>query len=400
MIRMQIRVPLTELDNRMKRFRSHLDNVHPDWEIVTVFGKVNLYYFTGTIQDGMLLIPRDGDACFWVRRSYERAKDESLFPEIQPMRSYRDAATSIPSIPDTVYIETEQVPLALFSRLRKHFPFKHVRAVDSQIMRTRSVKSPYELGLMERAGEIHRIVLEELAPGALREGISEAEFTNDLYTLMVNEGHHGIVRFGMFESEIVLGLIGFGESSIYPTYLDSPGGNAGMSPAVPLLGSRDRKLHDGDLVFVDIGCGYQGYHTDKTMTYVFGRGLPEPVVDIHRKCVEIQDEIASFLKPGAVPSWIYEDFVSGLEPSFLENFMGYGTRKVQFVGHGIGLEIAETPVIAKGFDEPLEENMVIALEPKKGIKGIGMVGIENTFVVTPGGGRSITGHNTGLMPIG
>jgi Xaa-Pro dipeptidase len=397
---MQIRVPLTELDNRMKRFRSLMDNVHPDWEIVTVFSKVNLYYFTGTIQDGMLLIPRDGDACFWVRRSYERALDESLFPKIQPMRSYRDAATSIPSIPDTVYIETEQVPLALFSRLRKHFPFKHVRAVDSQIMRIRSVKSPYELALMERAGEIHRIVLEELAPGALHEGISEAEFTNDLYTLMVNEGHHGIVRFGMFESEIVLGLIGFGESSIYPTYLDSPGGNAGMSPAVPLLGSRDRKLHDGDLVFVDIGCGYQGYHTDKTMTYVFRNGLPQPVVDIHRKCVEIQDEIASFLKPGAVPSRIYEDFVAGLEPSFLENFMGYGTRKVQFVGHGIGLEIAETPVIAKGFDEPLEENMVIALEPKKGIKGIGMVGIENTFVVTPGGGRSITGHHTGLMPIG
>jgi Xaa-Pro dipeptidase len=397
---MQIRVPLSELNDRMKRFRVLMDTVHPEWEIVTVFSKVNLYYFTGTIQDAMLLIPRSGEACLWVRRSYERAKDESLFPKIEPMQSYRDAAKSIPSIPDTVYIETEQVPLALFSRLRKHFPFKHVRAVDSQIMQTRSVKSPYELRLMERAGEIHRVVLEELAPGALRKGISEAEFTNDLYTLMVNEGHHGIVRFGMFESEIVLGLIGFGESSIYPTYLDSPGGNAGMSPAVPLLGSRDRKLRDGDLVFVDIGCGYQGYHTDKTMTYVFGKELPEDVVAIHKKCVEIEETIASLLKPGAVPSRIYNDFVEGLEPAFLENFMGFGNRKVQFVGHGIGLEIAESPVIARGFDVPLEENMAIALEPKKGIKGIGMVGIENTFIVTSIGGRSITGSHPGLMPVG
>jgi Xaa-Pro dipeptidase len=397
---MQIRVPLSELDNRMKRFQALMDNIHPEWEIVTVFSKVNLYYFTGTIQDGMLLISRGGEPCLWVRRSYERAKDESLFPNIELMQSYRDAAKSIPSIPDTVYIETEQVSLALFSRLRKHFPFKHVKAVDPEIMQIRSVKSTYELGLMERAGEIHRRVLEELAPEALREGISEAEFTNDLYSLMVNEGHHGIVRFGMFESEIVLGLIGFGESSIYPTYLDSPGGNAGMSPAVPLLGSRDRKLHDGDLVFVDIGCGYQGYHTDKTMTYVFGKELPDEVVAIHKKCVTIQDSIASLLKPGAVPSRIYHDFVAGLEPAFLENFMGYGNRKVQFVGHGIGLEIAENPVIARGFNRPLEENMVIALEPKKGIKGIGMVGIENTFVVTSKGGRSITGHHPGLMPVG
>ena len=80
--------------------------------------------------------------------------------------------------------------------------------------------------------------------------------------------------------------------------------------------------------------------------------------------------------------------------------MGYGDRKVQFLGHGIGLEIAENPVIARGFDTPLEEGMVIALEPKKGIKGIGMVGTENTFIVTPGGGRSITGSHPGLMPVG
>jgi len=67
----------------MKRFRVQMDTIHPDWEIATVFGKVNLYYFCGTIQDGMLLIPRDGEACLWVKRSYERAMDESLFPQIK-----------------------------------------------------------------------------------------------------------------------------------------------------------------------------------------------------------------------------------------------------------------------------------------------------------------------------
>ncbi|HJX56746.1 MAG TPA: Xaa-Pro peptidase family protein [Methanoregula sp.] len=397
---MNPKVPLSELTDRLIRFRHLMDARHPDWEIAIIFSKLNLYYFTGTMQDGMLLVPRHGEACLWVRRSFERAEDESLFPRILQMRSYRDAAASMTTIPDTVYLETEQVPLALFRRLQKHFPFRDVVSIDKEILQVRSVKSPYELALMEQAGDIHRRVLEDLAPEILREGMSEAAFTSELYSLMVSEGHHGIVRFGTFESEIILGLIGFGESSLYPTYLDSPGGNAGMSPAVPLFGSRDRKLRDGDLVFVDIGCGFHGYHTDKTMTYVFGRALPDEAVAIHRKCVEIQDAVIPLLKPGAVPSQIYETIMATLEPAFLENFMGYGNRNVQFLGHGIGLEIAENPVIARGFDDPLEEGMVIAIEPKKGIRGIGMVGIENTFIVTPAGGRSITGHHPGLIPVG
>jgi len=397
---MQTAVPLSELNGRMKRFRALMDAQHPDWEIALITSRMNLYYFTGTIQDGILLVPRAGEACFWVRRSYERAVDESLFPHILPMRSYRDAAGTVKGLPGTVHLETERVSLALFRRLQKHFSFREFRDIDRLVLQARSVKSPYELERMERAGTIHRHVLEDLAPEVLYEGMSELECATELYSLMVREGHHGIVRFGVSESDIILGLVGLGESSLSPTYLDSPGGNRGLSPAVPLLGSRSRRLRDGDLIFVDIGCGYQGYHTDKTMTYVFGRALPDEAVAIHRQCVDIQDAIIPRLKPGSVPSQIYETVIAGLEPEFLENFMGYGNRNVQFIGHGVGLEIAEHPVISRGFDEPLEAGMVIAIEPKKGIKGIGMVGIENTFVVTPDGGRSITGHHPGLLPVG
>ncbi len=91
--------------------------------------------------------------------------------------------------------------------------------------------------------------------------------------------------------------------------------------------------------------------------------------------------------------------MAGLEPEFLKNFMGFGEHRVKFLGHGIGLWIDETPVIAEGFDEPLEEGMVIALEPKKGIPDVGLVGIENTFAVTPRGGRSLTGKSRGLVEV-
>jgi Xaa-Pro aminopeptidase len=172
-----------------------------------------------------------------------------------------------------------------------------------------------------------------------------------------------------------------------------------MAPAVPTLGSRERKLKKGDLVFVDIGCGIGGYHTDKTMTYIFGGNLTEDVIENHHKCVKIQDEMAALLKPGVIPSDIYKSIMNNLSPDFLENFMGYGNRQVKFLGHGIGLTIDELPVIAEGFDEAIQEGMAFALEPKKGIKNIGMVGIENTFFVTPEGGRCITGKNPGLIKV-
>jgi Xaa-Pro aminopeptidase len=106
------------------------------------------------------------------------------------------------------------------------------------------------------------------------------------------------------------------------------------------------------------------------------------------------------LRPGAIPSVIYKTIVDNLSSQFLENFMGFGNRRVKFLGHGVGLTIDELPVIAQGFDEPIQEGMVFALEPKKGIKDVGMVGIENTFIVTADGAKCITGTNPGLIKVG
>ncbi|NLI58192.1 MAG: aminopeptidase P family protein, partial [Clostridium sp.] len=71
------KVPLNELKSRMERFRRIMDEQNDaSWEMAVIFNKVNLYYFTGTMQEGMLLIPRDDEATLWVRRSFERAVDE------------------------------------------------------------------------------------------------------------------------------------------------------------------------------------------------------------------------------------------------------------------------------------------------------------------------------------
>jgi len=381
----------------MQRFRACMDAENPAWELGAVFGRINQYYFTGTMQDGVLLIPRGSPAVFCVRRSFERACTESLFPDIRPMKGFRDAAPLVPAARHAIHVDTETVPVALLGRFRKYFPCQEVASLDRPIARLRAVKSPYELAIMERAGAIHRQILEEGVAPLLREGISEADFACDLFSLMVRQGHQGVVRFGMFNVDIAVGQMGFGENSLCPTNFDGPGGCLGIGPAAPVLGSRDRRLRKGDLVFVDIGCAVEGYHTDKTMVYMFGRPLPDETLAAHRRCVEIQRELAALLKPGVVPSKIYTTVMAGLNPAFLQNFMGFGDRRAGFLGHGVGLQIDEMPVLAEGFDEPLAAGMVLALEPKKGIPGVGMVGLEDTFVVTPEGGRSLTGSHPGLL---
>ena len=150
------KIPLSELTDRMKRFRARMDAETPDWELAAFFGRINQYYFTGTMQDGVLLVPRDGEPVFWVRRSFESAGDESLFSGIRPMRSFRDAAATGSAVPrKIIHLETELAPVALVERFRKHFPCHEVASLDAQVARVRSVKSPYELAIMERCGAMH-----------------------------------------------------------------------------------------------------------------------------------------------------------------------------------------------------------------------------------------------------
>ncbi len=391
--------PSSELKQRMKRFRLRMDRYDPAWQAVVIFSKVNQYYFTGTMQDGLLWIPRDGEAVYWVRKSIERARDESFFSHIMSMNSFRDVAATIDFLPENLHLEWELVSLGLLRRFQKHFPVNDIRPVDSAIASVRAVKSSYELELMKRAGEVHRRILEEQVPALLEEGMSEVDLAGRLYPVMVEEGHHGVARFAMFQAEMALGYICFGESSLYPCSFDGPGGNYGLHPAVPFLGSRQHRLTKGDLVFIDVVCGLDGYHTDKTQTYMFGGALDASAAAAHYQCVAIQEQVAERLRPGAIPSKIYQEVMTSLDDEFLVNFMGYGSRPARFLGHGIGLQVDESPVIAKGFEEPLEEGMVLALEPKKGIEGVGLVGIENTFIVTSEGGQCITGTHPGLMPV-
>ncbi|MDO4574205.1 MAG: M24 family metallopeptidase [Planctomycetia bacterium] len=389
--------PLAELDARKERFFAAMERAVPDWETAILVHRVHHLYFAGTMQDGLLVFRRDGLRRYFARRSFERACDESSLPagEVVPMESYRDAAAELGKPLGKTCVEREVLPLAMLERMQKHLSMSCVVGLDGVVARVRSVKSAWELGWMQTSGSLHRQLLEEIVPTFLREGMSETDFVAELFEAAVKLGYQGVSRFAMFQNEVGIGQYAFGTNALYPTNFDGPGGSRGMSAAIPFVGDRSCFLSPGTSVFADMGFGVNGYHTDKTQVYFFrGSGkatIPADALAAHEKCREIQSRIAELLVPGNTPDAIYRQIMESLPDDFLPNFQGFGARKVKFLGHGVGLHIDEYPVLARGFCEPLEENMVLAVEPKKGIPGFGTVGVEDTYRVTPSGGECLTG---------
>ena len=394
---MDAKVTKQELLARIEKFHTLMNQMNPSWDTAFIINKVNQYYFTGTMQDGFLVIKRDGTTAYFARRSFERAKFESPLDCVYAMESYKDAVAIAGAECGNSYFELEVVPVNMLDRLKKYFSMTTVNSLDRPLLTQRAIKSPYELYFMEQSGAQHHHLMTEIIPNLLKEGMSEADFLADAFREMYRLGYHGISRFAMFQTEMVIGQIGFGDASLTGSNFDGPGGALGLSAATPFGGSRDRFLKKGDLVFVDIGYGVNGYHSDKTQVYSFGVPPTQSAVAAHARCMEIQATLASRLLPGVIPSELYAN--SMLEYSKIENFMGFGARQAKFLGHGVGLVVDEYPVIANGFSTPLEENMAISLEPKIGLEGLGMVGVEDTYVVTPSGGRCITGGGREIIEI-
>ena len=391
-------VPASELEARLERFRRAMDAAHPGWEMAAVNHKVAMYYFTGTIQEGVLLI-RPQDAVFWVRRSFERACNESHFSDIRPMHSFREAAAFYGTAPKVMYVETKKATLDWERMLHKYFAFEELGSFDSVLQDLRMVKSEYELKQMEQSGAIHETVLDIVAPKLIHGGISEAQLAIAIYSEMVQRGSHGTARFNQALGEEAVGIASFGKSGLVRTGFDGPGGTDGTCIAVQSIGNAFRKLQPGRLVYLDIPCGFDGYHTDKTVVYYYGDLAKDEqskhLIEAQQRCLELEQEVVRLMVPGEPIENLYLRTMDKFDNIYGDAFMNGG----KFLGHSIGLVMDEAPAIAKGFKQPLQPGMTFAVEPKIALPGLGMVGTENTYVVTEKGARSLTGSSHLLREI-
>jgi Xaa-Pro aminopeptidase len=389
---------IEELQLRWKKLRELLKEHVPGAGGVFVFSRLNIYYLTGTFGNGLLWLPLEGGPVLMLRRGMERARAESPLDDIRPFKSYRDVTEILSStgsvLPDAFLAEMNGLSWALANSFMKYMNGYHVLNGDAVIGMARAHKTPLELKLMREAGRRHDLCLVDLLPLRINPGMTEMEIVRIISDMFFEHGHCGILRMEKYGEEVYMGHISSGDSGNYSSVFNGALGLRGLHPSVPHMGSSKKIWSKGEVMMIDNGFSFEGYQTDKSHVYWSGRQeeIPGDARSAHDLCIEMQEWIAGQLRPGVIPSDIWAHCSQWAERAgFGEGFMGLPENKVGFVGHGIGLAVDEYPVLARGIDQPLEEGMVLAVEPKIGMPGLGMVGIENTFEVTPEGGVSLTG---------
>ena len=399
-------IPKHELSYRWDRCRNLLHQFIPQAQGILVFSRLNIYYFSGSFANGVFWLPLSGEPVLFCRRGEERAKIESLINHIYPFRSYGDIETILNdlgfSLPELVGAEMNGLSWALSKSLTRHLAAHKFVPADKIIGMSRAKKSEWELNIIREAGLRHARCLTELLPPFLHDGITELEISHKISELFLSEGHLGILRMENYGEEVFLGHISVGDSANYPSVFNGPVGLRGVHPAAPYMGSAEVRWTKGKPLTIDNGFTLAGYMTDKTQVYWLGdkNNMPVDALKAHEFCIDLQAQVAELLRPGTLPSEIWDHCLAKAELSeWSDGFMGLGKNKVSFIGHGIGLAIDEYPVLANGFDLPLEEGMALAVEPKIGIQSFGMVGVENTFEVTPAGGKCLTGEDFDIIAV-
>jgi Xaa-Pro dipeptidase len=376
-------VPREEIDRRVSGFQAALRAEGLDGALVVQ--DVDLYYLTGTAQSAHLVVPAEGEPALFVRKTFERAREETPLEHVEPLRSLRELPAALESAGvegGRLGLELDVLPAALYLGYARRLDGFELADCSGAIRRLRAVKSAWELERIRRAGA-QLSSLDRWMAEVAREGMTEIELAAELERLLRLNGHQGPVRFRGFNQELFYGSVLAGPSAAVPgsteTPIVGPGPNLSVSK-----GASPRPIERGEPILVDLAGSNDGYLSDQTRTFSLGP-LGGRWPEVHALAREILEQVAAEARPGVAPAVLCERAVER-SGDLRDRFMG----GVSFIGHGIGLEIDELPVLAPGFDHPLEEGMVFALEPKFVFPGEGAVGIENSYAVTADGVERLT----------
>lgn len=383
-------VPAEEHDQRIDRFQKLLSNKGLDGCLI--LQNVDLFYFSGTMQDAVLFIPASGLPILMVRRSMERAKKESKLKNIIPCKRLEDIPLILQDMRftsiSTLGLEFDVLPVKIYLKLKKIFSQSQFIDVSSLVKQLRMIKSSYELQQMRQAAVLSKQLFSQL-PELIKEGKRELDLEAEVGALYRKAGHQGLIRMRRFSQELLFGPLVSGASMSYPTPFDGPVGAEGLYPAVP-QGASTKIIRSGETIMADLVFGYNGYFIDKARTFALGK-VPQELVDAHKFAMDINQKIEHLLAPGANCEQIYQEIIAEVQGSpYKDYFMGYGSNQVKFIAHSVGLELDELPVIAQGFHFELQPGMTLAVEPKIFFPEKGGVGIENTYVIKEDGAEKLT----------
>ncbi len=375
------KVPCQEVKEHVSRFQEAMRENGIDAALI--LQGADMFYLSGTVQDGVLCVPAEGEPAIFVRRCFSRAKSDvmfgrviqfSRFPELPSL--IKDAQIDIGS---TVGVEMDVLPVATMNRIKKALPGPEYVDVSRLILACRSQKTEYERNMLREAGKIACEVFQRI-PDMIRPGMAELELGAEITRAARLAGHQGAFRIRRWIADSYTDPVVSGTNACLTTFFDGPVGSPGVCRAIP-IGAGTKSIEPGEPIMIDFVFGFDGYQVDVTRVFSIG-DIDASLRAAHDVAIRIIRKVESMLKRGAIASKIYDEALAIAEDSpFGGSFMGVAGEQVKFVGHGIGLEVDELPVLAPRFDHEICASNVLAVEPKFFLEGLGGVGLENTYIV-------------------
>lgn len=384
--------PKDEIEKRLAKLRPLMEKASLDGAFFHY--KIDFFYLSGTMQDALLFVPTGGSPILFVKREMRRARRESSLEDLVPMRSIKDVKPYIGKM-KRVGVQLDVVPYNDVMRLRDILGDTELVDVSPLSKELRKIKSPFEISIMEKAAAISKKIY-EFVPGLLKEGTREIEVGGMLEAYGKSLGHEGLLRVRSLNYEAYTWHILSGKTGSVVSQSDSPMGGLGLSPAFP-VGASMKRIRKGEPILVDFGVCYHGYQVDQTRMFAIG-SMPDLYVKAYEVCRDIHYKVLDRALTGTGSKALFE-YSKGLaqDAGYGDYYLGYDPHKVRFLGHGIGLELAEVPFIASSTDYPIEEGMVFAIEPKMVFPRKGACGIENTVVMEKGGYRILTDTDENII---
>ncbi len=380
-----LQIPRQESQRRLDKIRENLLEEHIDALIIS--DNADIYYACGRVFNGYIYLPAQGEPEYFARRPVGLEGENLTYirkPEDIPMLLENKGLKA----PQTLGLELDLIPYSSATRLGALFPAAEMVNATGAIRTARSVKTDYEIALLRESAVRHERVYRQI-PRMYRPGMTDIQLQIAIERASREEGCLGLFRISGASMEIFMANILCGENADTPTPYDFAMGGAGQSPSLP-VGGNGTQIKEGMTVMVDANGNYTGYMTDMTRVFSLGE-ISQTAEKAHLCSIRITKELAKMGRPGTQAKTMYLRAMEIAQEEGLEElFMGH-RQKAGFVGHGVGIEVNELPVIAPRSRDILQAGNVIALEPKFVIPGTGAVGIENTYLVTQQGMEQLTG---------
>lgn len=356
---------------------------------------VNNYYIAGRVFSGYVYINSEGFMHYYVKRPALLKGDNVTYirkPEDIPAL-LQQAGVAMPA---TLALEMNFMSYSDVTRLAKSFPEATATNGSAIMSYVRSTKTPYEIEKIRISAQGHMSVYKNLQ-GIYRPGMTDAELQIEIESRLRRAGCLGIFRVAGPSMEVFMGSLISGDNADNPSPYDFAMGGAGLDNSLP-GGCNGTVIEPGMSTMVDLCGNFTGYMSDISRTYSVGT-LSELAQKAHQCSLDIHHAVVAMARPGVKAADIYNLTRTMAEEAGLgEYFMGHN-QQAGFVGHGVGIEINESPVLAPRSRDVLEEGNVIALEPKFVIPGTGAVGIENTYLITADGIENLTDFTEEIMPL-